>query len=93
MTNRFKAITTIPTEGSLSVSIRGSTDAHFAICNGFDVSSFCFYVILGGWVNKQSVIRKCENGIPEPASVHPSGDCFTKLVVANVSVNFESFFF
>ncbi|XP_011502274.1 PREDICTED: receptor-type tyrosine-protein phosphatase T-like [Ceratosolen solmsi marchali] len=83
ISNQFRAITVLPNIGSFSVSIRGTTDAHFALCNKDNTSNFCFFIILGGWKNTKSIIRKCENGIPESASKIPSGDCQQALVSTN----------
>jgi hypothetical protein len=88
VSDQFRAITVLPSIGSFSVSIRGSRDAHFALCNEDNISKFCFYIILGGWKNTKSVIRKCENGIPEPASKIPFGDCQQAIASTNVSINF-----
>ncbi|XP_008213917.1 receptor-type tyrosine-protein phosphatase F isoform X1 [Nasonia vitripennis] len=81
MTDRFANVTSLPNSGSLAVSVRGSSDAHFAICNGFSSPEheFCFFVLLGGWKNTKSIIRKCERGIAEPAMAIPIGSCLTKL--------------
>lgn len=32
------------------------------------VSSFCYWIIIGGWANTESVIRECANGIPIPGT-------------------------
>lgn len=66
----------LPAVGSLAVSIRGVRDAHLALCNQPIVhTSYCYFVILGGWNNTKSVIRQCKSGIPDPVTKLPEGDC------------------
>ncbi|XP_058796277.1 receptor-type tyrosine-protein phosphatase S-like isoform X2 [Phymastichus coffea] len=80
----FRRVDVLPVSGSLAVSIRGSSDAHFAMCEGKNViDSFCFYIILGGWKNTRSVIRKCEKGLPESTHTFPEGEC-AKILVENL---------
>lgn len=84
----FRRTDVLPGSGSLAFSIRGSSDAHLAICEGQNViDSFCFFIIIGGWKNTRSVIRKCENGLPESASQFPIGDCAHILVDHVVSIH------
>ncbi|XP_057330031.1 uncharacterized protein LOC130670619 isoform X2 [Microplitis mediator] len=50
---------------ALVVSIRGSANAQFLICKSRDIyRDFCYWLIIGGWHNTITAIRKCENGIP-----------------------------
>ncbi|XP_072767764.1 receptor-type tyrosine-protein phosphatase S-like isoform X2 [Anoplolepis gracilipes] len=54
------------TAAKLSVSIRGSHDAHILLCNSKDYyRDFCYWIIIGGWENNLSVIRKCPTGVPQ----------------------------
>ncbi|CAG5099466.1 Similar to SDK2: Protein sidekick-2 (Gallus gallus) [Cotesia congregata] len=58
-------------QNALVVSIRGSSNAQFLLCKSPNFrSDFCYWLIIGGWNNTITGIRKCENGIPveKPAS-------------------------
>jgi len=49
----------------LSISIRGFSDAHILLCNSKSYyHDFCYWIIIGGWNNTGSVIRKCATGVP-----------------------------
>ncbi|GAB1866951.1 protein-tyrosine-phosphatase [Camponotus japonicus] len=49
----------------LSISIRGFSDAHILLCNSKSYyHDFCYWIIIGGWNNTVSVIRKCATGVP-----------------------------
>ncbi|KAM0726010.1 Receptor-type tyrosine-protein phosphatase mu [Formica fusca] len=49
----------------LSISIRGSNNAHILLCNGTNYNrDLCYWIIIGGWDNTLSVIRKCATGVP-----------------------------
>ncbi|XP_014300216.1 receptor-type tyrosine-protein phosphatase delta [Microplitis demolitor] len=51
--------------GSLTVSIRGASNAHFALCESDQYNKdFCYWLIIGGWNNNNTAIRKCPSGIP-----------------------------
>ncbi|XP_034938749.1 LOW QUALITY PROTEIN: receptor-type tyrosine-protein phosphatase T-like [Chelonus insularis] len=51
--------------GSLAFSIRGRKNAHILICESEKFESdFCYWIIIGGWENTISGMRKCENGVP-----------------------------
>ncbi|XP_028050002.2 receptor-type tyrosine-protein phosphatase T [Monomorium pharaonis] len=54
-------------EVKLSFSVRVSRDAHILICNGTNYNGdSCYWIIIGGWGNSLSVIRKCVTGVPKP---------------------------
>ncbi|KAJ8668617.1 hypothetical protein QAD02_010280 [Eretmocerus hayati] len=86
MTDHWKIVDRISHAGNLALSIRGATDAHVAICIANDPSSFCFYIIMAGWSNSKSVIRKCEKGIPDPASAVPDDECLKILDSYDASI-------
>ncbi|XP_011873328.1 PREDICTED: receptor-type tyrosine-protein phosphatase F-like [Vollenhovia emeryi] len=57
----------LTTEVKLSFSIRVARDAHVLICNGINqYADPCYWIIIGGWGNSKSVIRKCITGVPVP---------------------------
>jgi len=52
-------------EVKLSFSVRASHDAHILICNGTNyLKDSCYWIIIGGWHNTLSVLRKCATGVP-----------------------------
>lgn len=53
-------------KGALVVSIRGAANAHFLICQNSDYrSSFCYWIIIGGWGNIRTGIRRCPDGVKD----------------------------
>ncbi|KZC07125.1 Receptor-type tyrosine-protein phosphatase T [Dufourea novaeangliae] len=51
--------------GAFAVSIRGSRDAHILLCETESYKThLCYWMIIGGWENTKSAIRKCANGVP-----------------------------
>ncbi|XP_043262792.1 receptor-type tyrosine-protein phosphatase F-like [Colletes gigas] len=47
------------------VSIRGTNDALILLCESEHYTTdFCYWIILGGWRNTISVIRRCATGVP-----------------------------
>lgn len=65
------------TAAMLSISIRGSRDAHILFCNGMNYNrDLCYWIIIGGWDNAMSVIRKCAVGVPVIGTFPPkNSDC------------------
>lgn len=49
---------------SFAISIRGSTDGYIALCEGENYATdLCYWIIIGGWGNTKSMIRKCPDGL------------------------------
>lgn len=48
----------------LPFSVRAEQDVQILICNGDYLTNLCYWVIIGGWRNTKSVIRKCPTGVP-----------------------------
>ncbi|XP_074106911.1 uncharacterized protein LOC141532466 isoform X2 [Cotesia typhae] len=50
---------------ALVVSVRGASNAQFLLCKSQNFrGDFCYWLIIGGWNNTITAIRKCEKGIP-----------------------------
>ncbi|XP_026666745.1 receptor-type tyrosine-protein phosphatase T-like isoform X2 [Ceratina calcarata] len=65
--NEYRLLYKLRKSGTFVVSIRGSTDAHILLCDTEQYNlDFCYWIIIGGWSNKESVIRKCAMGVPQP---------------------------
>lgn len=65
--NQYRLIDKLERSGAFAMSIRGSTDAYMLLCdNEHYESNFCYWIIIGGWNNTRSVIRKCAKGVPPP---------------------------
>lgn len=47
----------------LPFSVRAEQDVQILICNGDYLTNLCYWVIIGGWRNTKSVIRKCPTGV------------------------------
>ncbi|KAK0162464.1 hypothetical protein PV327_006239 [Microctonus hyperodae] len=53
-------------KSALVVSIRGAANAHFLICENSDYrSSLCYWIIIGGWGNVRTGIRRCPDGVKD----------------------------
>ena len=44
----------------LTLSILGKQDAYIYLCES-ESSDKCYWIIIGGWNNKQNVIRRCKS--------------------------------
>lgn len=69
----------------LPFSVRAWKDVHILICNKEYTSGLCYWIIIGGWDNTKSVIRKCQEGVPAVGS-YPDvkSDCATERDSLNV---------
>ncbi|XP_032672133.1 uncharacterized protein LOC116844560 isoform X2 [Odontomachus brunneus] len=68
----------------LPFSIRATKDVHLLICNNDYVRNLCYWVIIGGWENTKSVIRKCLKGVSNIGVYPPSGsECAVERVYLN----------
>lgn len=75
-------------EVKLSFSVRASHDAHILICNGTNyIKDSCYWIIIGGWANALSIIRKCVTGVPLPGEFPAIGSkCREPLVSFKVNI-------
>ncbi|XP_046389159.1 uncharacterized protein LOC124158043 [Ischnura elegans] len=63
--------------GTVAISIKAARDAHIKLSLGEDpTSSPAYYIILGGWLNTVSVIRRCPRGIPAGKDEPPVEQCY-----------------
>ncbi|XP_024890013.1 receptor-type tyrosine-protein phosphatase mu-like isoform X1 [Temnothorax curvispinosus] len=71
----------LTTDVKVSFSVRVSRDVHIIICNGKNYNRDpCYWIIIGGWGNTKSVIRKCVKGVPIPGEYPKKGsDCVKAL--------------
>lgn len=46
-------------------SVFAAVNVHIMICENEDKTNLCYWVIIGGWQNTKSVIRKCLTGMPQ----------------------------
>lgn len=61
---------------SLSFSVRAISDAYIFLCKRFNKDS-CYWIVIGGWENSKSVIRKCRGGVPTPGNYPRNSACAT----------------
>ncbi|XP_034178249.2 uncharacterized protein LOC117603333 [Osmia lignaria lignaria] len=65
--NQYRLVDKLERSGAFVMSIRGSMDAYMLLCDDEDYeTNFCYWIIIGGWNNTRSVIRKCAKGVPPP---------------------------
>ncbi|KYN42233.1 Receptor-type tyrosine-protein phosphatase mu [Trachymyrmex septentrionalis] len=79
----YEYVNKLPTaEVKLSFSVRASHNAHILICNDTNyLKGSCYWIIIGGWDNTLSVIRKCATGVPLPGEFPAAGSkCKEPLV-------------
>jgi len=80
-------LTALTTEVKLSFSVRVAHDAHILICNSKNYNrDFCYWIIIGGWGNTMSAIRKCVSGVPTPGTWPKDMNCKTSQVSFNVNI-------
>ncbi|XP_078033096.1 uncharacterized protein LOC144467943 [Augochlora pura] len=69
-------IRTMNSKEALPISVRGPKDAYILFCNGtrYEKNS-CYWIIIGGWKNEMSAIRKCSKGMPQPPEYSSDANC------------------
>ncbi|XP_026825832.1 uncharacterized protein LOC113562046 isoform X1 [Ooceraea biroi] len=74
---------------AFSFSVRGlSSDLQIIFCNGDDYTrDFCYWIIIGGWGNKRSVVRRCPIGVPKPRMEAQDEECRTDKAPFSVRHN------
>jgi hypothetical protein len=77
------------------VSVTAKNNAYIVLCEGWDqFSSACYWIILGGWHNKDSggggrcAIRRCPHGVNK-AGTYPTEPCKTPVHINYVSINIK----
>ncbi|XP_067211050.1 receptor-type tyrosine-protein phosphatase S-like isoform X2 [Linepithema humile] len=62
--SQYEHVGSIQTSAVLSFSIRAQTDLHILFCKDkYYKENLCYWVIIGGWGNTRSAIRKCSQGL------------------------------
>lgn len=72
----------------LPFSIRAAKDVHILICDKRSKSKLCYWIIIGGWENEVSVIRKCPKGVP-PVGVFPRKGSECKIARTLLKVRYN----
>lgn len=76
---------------ALVVSVRGTSNAQFLLCKSQNFrSDFCYWLIIGGWNNTITAIRKCEKGIP--LEKPPTGSNCSILRASKAKVSLFNYF-
>lgn len=65
------------------LSVRAEKDVHLLICDSGRLptpyTNLCYWIIIGGWENTKSVIRKCPKGVPLVEELPPQqSECWTE---------------
>ncbi|KAK9883933.1 hypothetical protein WA026_004873 [Henosepilachna vigintioctopunctata] len=64
----------------VTLSLRAS-EVHFLLCDQEDVTSAnCYWFIIQGWRGKKTVLRKCNQQIPDVVNEYPKTPCVDPVV-------------
>jgi len=74
---------------AFSFSVRAmSSDVQVLLCNGMNYTrDFCYWILIGGWDNSKSAIRKCSTGVPSPDMNAQDDECQQNKVSFEVRRN------
>jgi hypothetical protein len=77
---------------AFSFSVRAmSSDVQILLCNGINYTrDFCYWIIIGGWGNSKSIIRRCSIGVPKPMMASRDNKCQQSRASFEVSIIFLS---
>ncbi|XP_033331978.2 uncharacterized protein LOC117223682 isoform X1 [Megalopta genalis] len=74
--NGYRQIRKLNGKEAFAVSIRGPKDVYLLICaSNQHLKDSCYWIVIGGWSNKKSAIRKCAKGVPEPSKYSKDSTC------------------
>lgn len=89
----YENVGSLRTSAVLSFSIRAPKNVHILFCkNKFYQENLCYWVIIGGWENTKSVIRKCPKGLHFLLENKPWPDSPCADQLSHINVRHTNFF-
>lgn len=84
----LKNITTM----AIPFSARTKMDLHIVFCNKIyrKFEKYCYWIIIGGWQNTKSVIRRCPTGVPKYGVYPINSEC--AQIQASLYVRYAIYF-